>query len=343
MGAPSADALAGCPRADAAGEHGAGASPLPSRAVPDPGQPGFRHEALLYGGGAEGFAQATLPLVGAALSQGAPVMVAARGECVLALSRELGAAAQEVRFEDMRALGTNPARIIPEWSAFIEQAAGVPGLGIGEPAWPGRSEAEFDECHIHEQLLNRAFDGGAQWRLVCPYDADRLGDHVLERAFASHPVLLGPHGAEQIGGFPRGAAEGLLGGVLPRPRGEIWEIPFAAEDLGELRVLVCGWAQREGLEAERAQELTLAAHEIASNSIRHGGGAGMLRLWCAERSLLCEVQDAGHIRDPLIGRVSPDGEASTSRGIWIANQLCDLVQIRSSEHGTRIRLHKRTA
>jgi anti-sigma regulatory factor (Ser/Thr protein kinase) len=82
-------------------------------------------------------------------------------------------------------------------------------------------------------------------------------------------------------------------------------------------------------------------HEIATNSIRHGGGMGMLRLWRTNDSLVCEVQDAGHITDPALGRVQPGASAAESRGLWIANQLCDLVQIRSGVEGTQVRMHKR--
>lgn len=128
---------------------------------------------------------------------------------------------------------------------------------------------------------------------------------------------------------------------LARPHGDLWEIPFAVEDLYELRQLLISWATREAMGVEAADELVLSVHEIATNSIRHGGGVGMLRLWRTSDSLICEVQDAGCISDPSIGSVVPGFSAAESRGIWIANQLCDLVQIRSGADGTQVRMHKR--
>src|ERR1700760_2886324 len=77
-------------------------------------------------------------------------------------------------------------------------------------------------------------------------------------------------------------------------RGTLWEIPFAAEDLYELRRLVAGWAAREAMSGEATDELVLSVHELATNSVRHGGGVGMLRLWRTADELVCEVQDAGH-------------------------------------------------
>jgi anti-sigma regulatory factor (Ser/Thr protein kinase) len=128
---------------------------------------------------------------------------------------------------------------------------------------------------------------------------------------------------------------------LSYPRGPVREIAFTEGDLSDLRREVYEWAIGEQMVVERVQDLMLAAHEIAANSVRHGGGVGILRMWREGETLLCEVQDAGHIREPLIGLFPPDSTASSGRGLWIANVVCDLVQIRSSMRGTQIRLHKR--
>ncbi len=131
--------------------------------------------------------------------------------------------------------------------------------------------------------------------------------------------------------------------VLPRPRADVWEIPFAGEDLFELRQLVSSWATKEAMGEEANEELVLAVHEVATNSVRHGGGVGMLRLWRTADTLVCEIQDAGYISDPLRARRAPGNEASASRGLWIADQICDLVEISSSPRGSQVRMHKRLA
>ena len=79
--------------------------------------------------------------------------------------------------------------------------------------------------------------------------------------------------------------------------------------------------------------------EVATNSIRHGGGGGTLRIWRQEDALVCEVTDPGHITDPLVGRRTPSPATEAGRGLWLANQLCDLFQVRSGPGGTTIRLH----
>jgi anti-sigma regulatory factor (Ser/Thr protein kinase) len=71
----------------------------------------------------------------------------------------------------------------------------------------------------------------------------------------------------------------------------------------------------------------------------HGGGTGTLRLWRENGSLLAEVEDRGRIDRPLVGRLRPGIAQEGGRGLWLANQLCDLVQIRSGDAGTVVRLH----
>ncbi|HWG98689.1 MAG TPA: ATP-binding protein, partial [Pilimelia sp.] len=65
-----------------------------------------------------------------------------------------------------------------------------------------------------------------------------------------------------------------------------------------------------------------------------------IRLWRDGAALICEIRDAGYITDrPLLGRQRPTIDQTGGRGLWLANQLCDLVQIRSTTAGTIVRLH----
>ena len=68
----------------------------------------------------------------------------------------------------------------------------------------------------------------------------------------------------------------------------------------------------------------------------------MLRIWSDGDTLLCEVQDRGRLRDPLAGRRRPDFTGSGGQGLWITNQVCDLVQLRSFADGSAVRIHMRT-
>jgi anti-sigma regulatory factor (Ser/Thr protein kinase) len=121
----------------------------------------------------------------------------------------------------------------------------------------------------------------------------------------------------------------------------VQELAFDGESLGAVRRLLAARAAEAGLDAERASELVLAVNEVATNSVRHAGGAGTIRVWVGTRWLVCELEDRGRIDDPLAGREPPTADRQNGRGLWIANQVCDLVQVRSSATGTVVRLHVR--
>ena len=299
----------------------------------------FRHEALFYAGPAD-FLQGVVPFVTGALHAREPVLVAVAPANAELLRGALGDDGRGVHFLDMRALGANPARIIPAWRRFLAEHAadGRPARGIGEPVWPGRTAAELSECRSHEQLLNVAFDGGRRWWLLCPYDVEGLDRKSLAAARRSHPFLM-QRGASRASDAYERSPESPLIGALPAPAGRPVEMAFTLARLGALRARVARWAST--LPADRRGDLVLAVNELATNSISYGGGRGTLRMWRERGELLCEVRDRGHIRDPLVGRVEPAPEQPSGRGLWLVNQLCDLVQIRSSPRGSVVRVHMR--
>jgi anti-sigma regulatory factor (Ser/Thr protein kinase) len=115
-------------------------------------------------------------------------------------------------------------------------------------------------------------------------------------------------------------------------------LSFQGGDLARLRAFVADQAARAGLRLTSAESMVLAVNEIATNSVRHGGGRGELRTWNDGTFLVCEVSDSGHITAPLVGRRQPPPDAAAGGGLWVANQVCDLVQIYSSARGTVIRV-----
>ena len=113
------------------------------------------------------------------------------------------------------------------------------------------------------------------------------------------------------------------------------------DDLRPVRRLVDGHAVRAGLPDERAANLVLAASELAANTLRHTSAGGTVQVWRTEDEILCQIQDRGWITDPLAGRIRRPPDES-GHGLWVVNQVCDLVEIRTSQAGgTIIRLHMR--
>jgi anti-sigma regulatory factor (Ser/Thr protein kinase) len=300
----------------------------------------FHHESLFHSGD-EGFVSVVLPFLNDAVGSAEAVLVAVSPRRIGLLRDALGDDADAVRFTDVRALGANPARIIPAWRDFLDEHTGGVVLGIGEPVWPGRDEHELAECQVHEGLMNTAFDGGPAWRLLCPYDLDALDPDVIEAAHRSHPLVSWHGSLEHSDSYA--SAFDPFAGELPDPRGHPVELAFTVSDLAHVRGLVAITAADTTLPLERVEDLILAVDELATNSICHGGGGGTLRLWGDDDALVCEVRDRGYVEDPLVGRVRPALELTRGRGLWLVNQLCDLMQIRSSPVvGTTVRVRMHT-
>jgi anti-sigma regulatory factor (Ser/Thr protein kinase) len=272
------------------------------------------------------------------------VLVVESLEKIHMLQVALGKDSGTVFFAEMANVGANPARIIPAWHEFVRRhgEGGRRLRGIGEPIWKERSPDELIECQRHESLLNTAFGHGQPWWLLCPYDTDKLDRAVIDEARRSHEFVTERGKWERSNVFRGLEGSGAPFAVpLPEPTTGVMRLAFASEDLVAVRGLVSRVASTAGLPPSRAAELVTAVNEVATNSIRHGGGGGMLRLWQEQSALVCEIGDSGRFDQPLVDRQRPKDELSAPRGLWLANQLCDLVQIRTLEEGTVVRLHMR--
>jgi anti-sigma regulatory factor (Ser/Thr protein kinase) len=299
----------------------------------------FHHVALMYEGPDE-FVAETAAFLREGLAADEPVMVMIAPEKIELLRAELGEQADAVRFVDMTEVGRNPAWIIPAWREFARENAGRTMRGVGEPIWAARSSDELVECQRHESLLNYAFADAEGFRLLCPYDVSSLDAGVVAEARRSHPFVTA-RGAERESPDYRGSVESAApsGEPLPEPRTVVHGLPFNAEMIDAVRRTVERHAARVGLDEPRREDLVLAVNEIASNSVRHGGGYGRLRVWAEDDSLICEIRDRGRIDAPLAGRERPAPGQPGGYGLWLAHQVCDLVQVRALPEGGVVRLH----
>jgi len=300
----------------------------------------FRHEALLYAGEDELVARLD-PFVREGLAAGDAVMVAVSDRKIGRLRDALGPAAGGVTFADMDEIGGNPGRIIHAWHEFAEPhlREDRPVRGVGEPISAARSADELVECQRHEELLNVAFASSPGWTLVCPYDTATLAPDVIAECRCSHPYVRENDVVEPSGDY-RGleAISEPFAKPLGEPDATPDELAFDLSRLVDVRRSVAEAAGRAQLDDDRAQDLIVAVHEVAANSVRHGGGTGLLRTWSGGAGVTCEIRDAGVITEPLAGRLRPQDAAGGGNGMWLANQLCDLVQVRSSQTGTIVRL-----
>ncbi len=298
----------------------------------------FQHEAVFYRG-LDDLVATVLPFIREGVALGEPVLVALLPERLAAVEAALGPDATRVDFVDMAELGRNPACIIPEWRRFLDDSgADGPVRGVGEPVWSGRRDVEIEEARLHEALLNVAFDGGPAWRLICPYDVESLPAEVIDDALRSHPVAE-RLATSQVGYAGHAHALAAFEARLRPPPDNADVLPFSADDLTGLRSTVGRLADQAGIAHAVVDDLVLAAHELATNSVLHGGGGGTMVAWDEPDAFVVEIRDSGVIADPLVGRDLLQELSENGRGVWMANQLCDLVQVRSSADGTVVRLY----
>lgn len=127
--------------------------------------------------------------------------------------------------------------------------------------------------------------------------------------------------------------------LTPAPASAVAERPLEPADLRALRRFVAAEAERAGVARERIADVTVAAHEVAANACMHGGGDAVMRVWAESDRFCCEVADHGAgMDDPLAGLLAPPVTQPSGRGLWLARQLCDLVQLRTGAAGTTVRL-----
>jgi anti-sigma regulatory factor (Ser/Thr protein kinase) len=302
----------------------------------------LRHRALLYRGVREFVTAAADFLTDGLKADERLLVLMPGGTRADALRDALDANAGDVAFVDMADVGRNPARILPALLAFVGSDHGRRARVIGEPIWPGRTEAEIREATRHEALINLAL-GGADATILCPYDAVALPTAVIANAGRTHPVLARGSAAEvslAYGG--PGAIPPDCEAALPPPPLRASRITYD-DDLREVRATIADRAADAGMSPVRAADLVLAVSEAAANTLVHTPAGGSVTVWQAAGDIFCQVQDAGHIADPLAGRRPPDPERSGGHGLWLVNRLCDLTQIRSNAAGTVIRMQMQIA
>ncbi len=302
----------------------------------DGGRP-TAHDALLYAS-ADEFVLGALGFLDAGLDEDEPVLVSAPGPEIGLLRARMNGRAHRVSWTDISQVGANPSRIIPLVDAFATAHAGRPVRCLQGLAWVARTAAERSEAIRHEALINLAF-AAAPVRILCTYDSARLDADIIRSAMTTHPVVLRDgHAAPSSAYDARTVFPDGCNRPLPRPPDGVATLAYRA-DLASPRSYVALHASNIGLSPPRVLDLVLAVGELAANTLRHTDAGGVLAIWSAGNELLCEVQDTGHITDPLAGRCRPDADALGGHGLWIVNQLCDLVEVRSGPGGTVIRIH----
>src|SRR6266542_2990645 len=106
-----------------------------------------------------------------------------------------------------------------------------------------------------------------------------------------------------------------------------------------VRRFVASQAAAHGLSGERVKLLVYAASEAAGYLLEQGSQRLTVCLWTAAGQLACQINGhAGLAGDAFAGLRPPAMEPRPGDGLWLAQQVCDLVEVRAHHTGCRILL-----
>jgi anti-sigma regulatory factor (Ser/Thr protein kinase) len=295
------------------------------------------HRALLYEG-VDHFVRASEAFVREGLERDEPVWLITGSPRIDALVEALGDDAAALELTPGEEWFRNSARTLTTLSHRLDDHDGPGAIrALGEIPFPRMDAAIRREWVRVEALLDGVL-APHRMRMLCAYDAQELPEPVLDHARRTHALV------ETAGGLhpsPAYDPAGVLGELHALP---LDPAPDSAASLrfddrpAPARDFVTARASEAGLSGPALADLRVAAAEVVTNAILHGRRPHWVHVWTAGDELLCEVQDGGAgIGSPATGFALPPLDAPAGRGVWIARQLCDHLELA----GARVRLHFR--
>lgn len=300
----------------------------------------FHHLAFVYRT-PDQFLEYIAPFVAQSVERREPMLIALSAEPLAALRSELGDRAEHVHWADTNEWHTNSSTRLRAFYEFVAEhrASGATRIGlVAEPVWREDQLDLVREWQRFESVSNRVL-AGFPVTLVCTYDAGRLDPSIVASASRTHAWVVDNGPEEPSPAFEE--PEELLRqwNVAPSspPPHAAGLLPFA--DVVTARRFVRDQAAAAGLFPERTVDLLVAANEIVTNALTHAGGVTALAAWSEPGRFMCQVEDRGQgFADPLAGYRPPDRRSDGGRGLWLARQLVDLVEIMPTSAGTTVRL-----
>jgi len=316
-------------------------------APPSASHAATQHHAFFYDG-AKQFVDGATAFARDGIHSGAHVIVALTDEKSRSTREALGPLADTVEFVDATQLYVRHG---PMFRSIFEQlvrhaSPDGPGLRlVAEQPLGDRQRADVCAYLRYEAAANAAYQSfNAQ--VLCPYDT-RLGDDILDAAQRTHPRTWQPDGGEPNDGFedPRAFIRRF---VRDRDAAAVRDVQVQPleqrEDVARARALARARATAAGLDRQASEELVIAVSEVVANAFLHGAAPRSLRSYEDDEHLVVQVRDGGRgPADPLVGYLPPDSERPGGRGLWLAHQLCDIVEVVQDDRHTDVFLQMRLA
>jgi anti-sigma regulatory factor (Ser/Thr protein kinase) len=299
----------------------------------------LKHPALLHAD-LDTFLSYLIPFIRASMENREPAFVAVEASSLAALREAVGTEAPGVTWADTREWHPNSSSRLRAFYEYVTEhlADGATRIRlVGEPVWHEGRPDLIREWTRYESVLNTVL-APFPVSLVCTYDTSRLDPAIVANARRTHPVVSDGKDAPSRDFLD--PAELLRTWNPEPPPPPAWAPSLdRPADLSRARRFLREQAMKAGLTFERAMDMAMAANEILTNALRYGRGAVALWGWPEDERFLCQIQDEGPgIADPMAGYVPPAEAMDAGRGLWLARQLVDLLQIVPNSTGTTVRL-----
>ncbi|MDF2092181.1 sensor histidine kinase [Knoellia sp. 3-2P3] len=296
------------------------------------------HLALVYHGVDE-FVGRVSGYVRAGLALDEPVLVLASREKVARVRDELGADAAAVEFADAE-VGYHPQlRATYECLDYIQRQGGRRSRVVAEQALGRRSPMEVADYLRMESAANVVYQPYPV-EILCPYDASALSSDLIEACHRTHAELLEHDGARRSALFVDPHRFIPDSTTVPAPPASAPAIScLTGADVPSARHFAREEMRRAGLPDDVVDDVVLAVSELVSNALTHGRPPARLAVYTEHAPgqvpvLVCHVRDdGGGPVDALAGYAPPADLGTNGRGLWMARQLCDSVEV-STDGGT---------
>lgn len=304
---------------------------------------GAQHHVLLYEQPGD-FVEGVGAFLRDGLREGDRVLAAVGPDRLRWLRDDLGPDADAVDVMDADSLYQRHGSMLRLLLGYVERHAG-PEEGrvriVAESELARRSPADIRAYMRYEAAANLVYSRYPV-SVLCPYDAVRLPEAILQDALRTHPQVMEHDDPRQNGRFadPRAFVRERVERRVPR------DVPTCGldrlDDLALARALVRDQAETAGFPAHDVEDLTIAVSEVAANALVHGEPPRTVSSYVDDGALVCHVRDAGTgPTDPLSGYLPPDASRLDGRGLWLAHQLCEIVEVVTDDVGTDVYLQMR--
>jgi hypothetical protein len=296
------------------------------------------------------FLQTAVPFLTEGLDLGEPVLVVTTPANLELLGAAMGDRGGDVDYADSTFFGRRPPQRMAAFYRYWKTRGGAregsqPARRDGrvrilaEPVWAGRSAREVMAWTRMEAALNVTL-ASTSISMICPYDARILDQDIVSGALHTHPVqVVGSHPSPSAHYTDPAAFVRSCGtGPLADPPAGAAAFQFDG-DLRRLRRFIADRAAAHGVTGDRADMLVVAVSEVGAYLKSRWPASAAVRSWEQPGAVVCDFRQPGaSISDPFIGLRPAELVPGDGDGLWLANQICDWMEIQCGGDGCTIQL-----